>query len=576
MGDLLFDGNKYGIFDINTLHGIPLPRACFASVQLSRIIMKRWVEQIPFHPFLVAGYPVLALMANNLGESAPRDGLRSLFLGILGAAVLLAVCQLLLRESGRAALISTLGLLLFFSYGHIYSALKTVQFLGNPLGRHRYLLPAFIAVFVFAFHKVWIRRSKPIVWTRSLNIFSIVLVLIPVTQIGSFQIAQASAVSRQDARSVGSVDLNTQPGGTLRDVYYIILDGYTREDTLEDYFLYDNSAFIQALERMDFFVADGSQSNYAWTHMSLGSSLNMTYVQDLDPSFSNGDAHRTDLIPFIQRNDVRRIFSEVGYEIVAFESGFQPTDWKHADIYFPADSTQLKRWQSWGRINAFEAMLIQSSMGLILTDSARLLPHVLTPDVSYPYLEHRERILAILRNLEQVPHLEGPKFVFAHILVPHSPMIFGPNGEFMYPDEPFTLQSDMAAVEEFKYQEKIQGYRHQVAFISGEIERVVGKIIESSEVEPIIILQGDHGGPLRGIPIEARMSILNAYHFPAGGETRLYETISPVNTFRLIFTVYFGGDNALLEDVAYFSPFEERFRFEVIPNDFVEEVSVSP
>lgn len=538
--------------------------------------MKHWIEKVPFHPPLVAAYPVLAMMANNLGESALGDGLRSIFLAITGAAVLFLILRLLLRESRSAALICTLGLLQFFSYGHLYAALKTVQFLGSPLGRHRYLLPAFVILFIFATYWVWGHQREVVGWTRALNLFSVLLVLIPAAQIGSFRVVQARAQSRQEDRSERTMELSVQSGGGLRDIYYIILDGYTREDALQDYFLYDNSGFIQDLERMGFFVADGSQSNYAWTHLSLGASLNMAYVQELDSSFSDGNARRTDLIPYIQSNDVRRILSDIGYKIVTFESGFQPTEWKNADVYFPAESTQLNRWQAWDRINAFEAMLIQSSMGLILTDSAKLLPHFLTPDVSYPYLEHRERILSILNNLEQVPNLEGPKFVFAHILVPHSPMVFGPNGEFMYPDEPFTLQSDMAAVEEFKYQEKIQGYRHQVTFISKEIKRVLRSILDRSEVEPIIVLQGDHGGPLRGIPIEARMMILNAYFFPKGEESRLYETITPVNTFRLIFDEYLGGDYELLEDVAYFSPFEERFRFEVIPNSFVEKEGLSP
>jgi len=48
--------------------------------------------------------------------------------------------------------------------------------------------------------------------------------------------------------------------------------------------------------------------------------------------------------------------------------------------------------------------------------------------------------------------------------------------------------------------------------------------------------------------------ILNAYHLPGDGNSQLYDSISPVNTFRVIFNQYFGADLKLLEDRSYYSP----------------------
>jgi len=58
-------------------------------------------------------------------------------------------------------------------------------------------------------------------------------------------------------------------GATKPDIYYIILDGYSRDDTLQDFFSYDNTPFLKALEDMGFYVARCSQSNYAQTQLSL-------------------------------------------------------------------------------------------------------------------------------------------------------------------------------------------------------------------------------------------------------------------------------------------------------------------
>ena len=56
---------------------------------------------------------------------------------------------------------------------------------------------------------------------------------------------------------------------------------------------YDNSAFISDLEKMGFYVAKCSQSNYPRTDVSLGSSLNMDYLQNLNDKFTPKNEDRT-------------------------------------------------------------------------------------------------------------------------------------------------------------------------------------------------------------------------------------------------------------------------------------------
>jgi hypothetical protein len=49
-------------------------------------------------------------------------------------------------------------------------------------------------------------------------------------------------------------------------------------------------------------------------------------------------------------------------------------------------------------------------------------------------------------------------------------------------------------------------------------------------------------------------------------EAPLYPTITPVNTFRIIFNTYFGQNIPLLEDVSMYSSYEDPFRYKLIPN----------
>jgi hypothetical protein len=63
----------------------------------------------------------------------------------------------------------------------------------------------------------------------------------------------------------------------------------------------------------------------------------------------------------------------------------------------------------------------------------------------------------------------------------------------------------------------------------------------------VIIIQGDHA--LAGA--KDRFGILNAYYLPGINKDILYPTISPVNSFRIVFNQYFGAKLPLLPDRSY-------------------------
>ena len=96
------------------------------------------------------------------------------------------------------------------------------------------------------------------------------------------------------------------------------------------------------------------------------------------------------------------------------------------------------------------------------------------------------------------------------------------------------------------------GYRNNVNFIDNFLPETIKAIIDNSDTPPVIIIQGDHG-PKEGKPTrETRMSILNAYYLGEEYQESLYPTITPVNSFRVIFNAYFDTQYPLLEDHSYY------------------------
>jgi hypothetical protein len=162
-------------------------------------------------------------------------------------------------------------------------------------------------------------------------------------------------------------------------------------------------------------------------------------------------------------------------------------------------------------------------------------------------------------NGTTVPDVPSPKFVFVHLVIPHHPFVFGPNGE--------NLSSIGSGVPKGvpKFEEYKIKYPDQVRYINKRITAVVDLILQSSPNPPIIVIQGDHG-PAPFDVNERRMKILNAYYFPDDLEG-LYPTITPVNTFRLIFDKYFGQNYPLLEDRSLYSAYDIPYNYEEVPND---------
>lgn len=197
---------------------------------------------IPIYPFLLAIYPVIALLSVNTGQVRPEAGLRIALFSLGLAAILFGFTGVILRNWIKAAALTALMLLLFFSYGHLYQALEQSALLGGALGRHRIVLPVYGALFLAGMALI-IRRPAPgAKLTALFNIISIALVLLPAIQLGSYALKTAP----QRAQSASQTGQDT----IKPDVYYIILDGYNRADTLLDLYGYDNQPFMDNLTQI--------------------------------------------------------------------------------------------------------------------------------------------------------------------------------------------------------------------------------------------------------------------------------------------------------------------------------------
>lgn len=492
----------------------------------------REFSRIPLYPWLIASYPSLQLLAHNVTQAGTEEAVRPLLASWLVTTVLYLLALQLLKDRQRTALLVSLMLVLFFSYGQLYEYLRQSSALGISVGRHRYLVTVYGLVLVVGTWLVVRSREKLGSSTSWLNALALALLVTPLIQIGSHEIRQAR--SSGSSRSPTSAP-SREP---LRDIYYIILDGYTRGDALLEDLRYDNSAFLTSLERIGFYVAECARSNYARTDAVLTSALNMEYKaiiqedlikQGLDPALT---------LTLIEDSSVRERLEELGYKTVAFQTGYDWSNWRDADVYLSAAKHPL----ALGRFSAFEVLFLESTALKLWLDTRYALALTDDHDVGIRYGGHIELQLNILDQLPGVATLREPTFTFAHILIPHHPYIFGPDGEIR--SDPGFFSGEESTPIDDRYQRI--GYTGGIEFVNGRILEIVESLIEDSNPSPIIIIQGDHG--LRD---DNRFEVLSAYHFPGPNDPPLYPSITHVNTFRLLFDQYFGTDLGLLPDLSY-------------------------
>ncbi|MBN2257777.1 MAG: hypothetical protein JW704_08125 [Anaerolineaceae bacterium] len=495
------------------------------------------LTKITLHPILFALYPVVALFAVNIHEVSVTVIWRPLLISLIVALVLLISARLILRDWMKASLVTSFILAIFYSYGRIYEFLKTTSLSSLNLVRHRYLLVAFF--FILALGTWWmlkyLRNIKPI--TGILNIISVVLVILPIVQITKYALNEVSGEQAASNWVPSASLLSPAQPENKPDVYYIILDTYARADRIQAELGYDNSSFIQKLEALGFYVAGCSRSNYNNTHNSVVSSLNMSYLPELYAEGAEQGISIADIWMLIKPSAVRRNFEAFGYKIVAFDTGFDWTCIDDADLY-------LQREQNTYGVqltSPFEQMLMNTTPLKILSDFRDKTYTDQYLSGTHPMANFIGLEEFILDQLPRVAEISEPTFTFAHVDIPHPPYVFSPDGYLTDPG--YWSVPVKGAVDDEHFR---SGYIFALEYINDRMLNIVSEILNKSSTPPIIIIQGDHGyGEGQNFPI------LNAYYLPNMDANKLYPSISPVNSFRLIFNEYYGGQYDLLPDESF-------------------------
>ncbi|HQN04819.1 MAG TPA: hypothetical protein PK174_05310 [Anaerolineaceae bacterium] len=501
----------------------------------------------PLHTFFVGIFPCLALFTANISQINGLGISVSLLLSLIFTFFSFMVFRLIIRNTINAAFITSLFLVFFFSYGHLYNFLSGLHLRNISLAHHSTILVFWLVILVTGFLIAYKKRIQ-INLHKILNLAGVILILFQVFLIAKFyfQIITPTYKNKDNELIEVSKDQQNDP-----DVYYIILDSYAGEEVLRNKYGYDNSAFLSSLKELGFYIPDYSTANYYTTIFSMLSTFHMDYLDNTDiPIRKNAEnINYKELIPYLKNNPVRTEFEKMGYKIVSFQTGYYWLEWNDADVYYQPEKPSLSSQE-------FENLFINTTFVRFFIDTGIIEKiglrdaiynfrgsledkKVITDHDGIPGARNRyERLQYTFKMLEDSVEIPGKKFVYVHILSPHEPYVFDEKGNFDPTD-------------------KDTGYITQVEFLNHRILEIVKHLIDNSDTPPIIIIQGDHNSLDENDP--ARIQVLSALFMPGQVKSELYDDITPVNYFRYIFLNYFDVDITLINDVSFIkgtSPYE--------------------
>ena len=514
------------------------------------------LQELILHPFLFALYPAVFLLVFNLHYLEWFSALRALILLLITSSLVFLFILFITKDYSRSALVTSVIFFFFFFYGHVRSILLKIDQSGFSITDHKILMPIWFGLMIFTIWWILKKLRQPSDLNVFLNIASFSLLTFVIVQGIFFQVVNTDNLSSLGIKSFAD-QLHPPPTEQRPDIYYIILDGYPSSRILRENYGINNQDFLEELTKRGFYIAECSRSNYPNTAYSIASSLNIDYIPPIGEQFLSGGHTWRAFGPFVHKNSVSATLKDIGYITVTFDTYYRWLNVIESDVHISSRENkdiQISNIKNvlTGQLNEYENLLLDTTplvrRGMVLAWINKI-NGVVPPDniddtewdnKATNNLGEQGILYEIYKNnftqLPLIPNLPGNKFVYAHLLSTHQPFLFSKDGSFS------TDQS-------------IEGYRNSIEFTNDSILASIDRIIKESDPKPIIILQGDHS--LTGT--DDAFGILNAYYLPGVAKKMLYPEISPVNTFRVIFDSYFGGEFPLLEDRSYWiHDFQEK------------------
>jgi len=495
------------------------------------------------HPFFLGAFSILFLYAQNAAEMRFGEVIIPLMVTWIVTALVMFPLTRALGSSQQAGFAVSALVMAFFSYGYMFDSLEVLSELTgfSTVANRVLILVGATLIFLAVFGLVRALGENIVQMSALLNFVAGGLIVVQLLTIGS------TLLDRRKSQVAASFEEEfTESSSRNPDIFFIVLDGYGRQDVLQDLYAHDNGPFLESLESLGFEVAADSRAPYAQTFLSLASIFNLDYLESF-ASLSPDSDDRVQLAESIWDGVAIQTLKQQGYSTVSFASGYYLTEFENADRY-------LAPGQSMGE---FSRLLVHTTALRLFEDS------------NVQASRFRSRIEYTLRSLDKLGATETPTFVMAHVVAPHPPFVLGRELDAIPEGEPIHFNDGTDRIRTQEQREQyVDLYREQLRALNELVEEAVSGLVARPEDDrPVIVIASDHGPgselrnhSLKETDLRERFGSLFAVCLPNGKSNDvLPDPMTPVNAFRLIFNRYLETDYPLLPSRSFFSAWDRPF-----------------
>ncbi len=331
------------------------------------------------------------------------------------------------------------------------------------------------------------------------------------------------------------------------DVYYLVFDSYPGSGFLKQYMGYDNGSFDSTLSDKGFYVVKNPKSNYNRTVFSISSTLNFQYLDNINKFSAVNPKLYNQALLTVKHSIVPKFFKHLNYNFYNL-SIFSINDMQpiHKESFLTISEKKVLLNNT--LTERFKKDLLWTLLtGKYTVGFLQKWFNKTEVEIRNEQLQKRDYNNAVIDSVFKIPSQKEnlPKFIYAHLYLPHPPFFYDENGK----------ENEIQHIINNDSSRKKQLFIQYLKYTNMVIMQIINRIKNAPNKNVVIIIQGDHGfTDYEGGPNEPHLFFKNysAIYFPDKNYSTLYDTISNVNTFPIIFNKYFNTKIPLQRDTAYF------------------------
>jgi hypothetical protein len=442
---------------------------------------------------------------------------------ILISALIFLVAWLFYRDSIKAAVFTVCLMSFQFFFGSVFDGLKHA-FPGSFIVKYSFILPCSLILLTLIFIMLK-RRKKPLSrLVVYLNVLFIVLIVADLV----FFIPKYFSLRKENRQALLADNFSFCKSCSRPDIYLIIADEYAGNKELTGLLQFDNSPFLDSLQKRGFHVMKESHSNYISTLSSMASFFDMNYLrpQKIKPAHDPGDQGFN-----VFRNNLSlRFLKKQGYTIIN-NSIFDLNGIKAVSLDFLPRQTALITFQTFTN-RAWHDLGFNFVTNFRISYFAR--------EYLYSTLKAINKTLRRTRQ-EAASKSSTPRFIYTHLMMPHFPFYFHKDG-MPFPDS--TLREEQ--------QDKKESYVDYLQYSNMQYLSLIDHILRNSKEPPVILFLSDHGyrhfADTAIADVKLKYMNLMSIYLPGRQYDSFPDSLSNVNYLRSFFNLEFDQNFSMLAD----------------------------